>query len=73
MLIKCQLCTGYTTTPRRGLCRVCFDETIRPSELYDEMTNSILSVALEGRAVHALANLPKQSVRKARSCARIAH
>jgi hypothetical protein len=38
MANRCQLCSGYTTTLRRGLCRVCFDGNIRPSELFDEMT-----------------------------------
>ena len=67
MGIKCQLYGGYTMTPRRGLCRVCFDGAVRPSELYDEMTSSILSVALGSHAVTAFANLPKQAVRRVRS------
>ena len=37
MATRCQLCNGHTTTLRRGLCRVCFDGNIRPSELFDEM------------------------------------
>ena len=40
MATLCRLCKGYTTTLRRGLCQVCFDGNIRPSELYDEMTTA---------------------------------
>jgi hypothetical protein len=51
MANRCQLCNGFTTTLRRGLCRVCFDGNVRPSELFDEM-------ALLARARPAKASLP---------------
>ena len=45
MANRCQLCHGFTTTLRRGLCRVCFDGNIRPSELFDEMTTLTAAAA----------------------------
>jgi hypothetical protein len=62
MATRCQLCNGHTTTLRRGLCRVCFDGNVRPSELFDEMMARTPLLRPAKRSQSASAGAPRPGV-----------